>query len=386
MSKWPALLSGVGVGEKQSFHVHHPSEVRGVFSDVVVEGDVRSANWDGSGSLAGGADSSASRGFLLDSASGAAQFTALYWGTGSTMPLTTAGTWAAAGVWTLPAALGRITSTVLTEGLPVSADVLVDMTVEVEASGFTAGQSWLAQPEVQGTVRGLGFWRGTPSAATVSISGTTGADGTGNTGSASAEHTHTFADTSSNASGDHAHGAGSLATDASGASNSGYESSHAHDSGSYKVAKDPEYWDVAGTSSAGSQHRHSTPNHAHDVNGTTNTGGQFHTHDVAGTTSAAGSTSHAHTGPSHQHTFSDTDSHAHTVAYDSQTVRWIGVANTGGAGQLQLGVQARTSGTAATVNKVQISYMVWQAPLPPTMNPDAAAVALTAPQATPVIT
>lgn len=47
-------------------------------SSRVFRGDVRSADWDGGGDLSGGADASATQGYLIDYSSGAAQFQAIY--------------------------------------------------------------------------------------------------------------------------------------------------------------------------------------------------------------------------------------------------------------------------------------------------------------------
>lgn len=46
--------------------------------DVTLQGDIRSYAWDGGGSLAGGADATATAGFLLDSSAGNAQFQNLF--------------------------------------------------------------------------------------------------------------------------------------------------------------------------------------------------------------------------------------------------------------------------------------------------------------------
>lgn len=61
---------------------------RPVTVDRIVRKDIRSANWDGGGDLSGGEDTTATGGYLIDYATGAAQFQSIYAGGGSLGNLT----------------------------------------------------------------------------------------------------------------------------------------------------------------------------------------------------------------------------------------------------------------------------------------------------------
>ena len=57
--------------------IQRTPEVPDTFERIVRK-DIRSANWNGGGDLSGGADASATAGYLIDYATGAAQFQAIY--------------------------------------------------------------------------------------------------------------------------------------------------------------------------------------------------------------------------------------------------------------------------------------------------------------------
>uniref|UniRef100_A0A6M3KTY1 Uncharacterized protein n=1 Tax=viral metagenome TaxID=1070528 RepID=A0A6M3KTY1_9ZZZZ len=81
MSKrWPKLWGATTAPiEPDDFHPHQAEDISGgTFSDVVKFGDVRSYNWDGGSDLSGGADATATLGYLLDASSGAIQAQVLY--------------------------------------------------------------------------------------------------------------------------------------------------------------------------------------------------------------------------------------------------------------------------------------------------------------------
>jgi len=59
-------------------HVHDAGDVYGEFDDDVEFGDLRSYNWDGGSDLSGGADATATKGYLGDASAGALQVQTLY--------------------------------------------------------------------------------------------------------------------------------------------------------------------------------------------------------------------------------------------------------------------------------------------------------------------
>lgn len=367
------------------WHPHDAADISGAFESLTLRGDFWSTDWDGAvpADLSAGRDLTATQGFYIDTSAGVAQFMGLYWDVGTVSPLAAAETWLWDSGGSLPTSQAQIAATDVSRGIVAGLDYLVDMTVVMQVSGVAAGRDWWAQCEVQGSTRGLAIFGSRVAASGTVYTGYesqhTHSEGTLATGGASVGHTHTVDLTSGNADATHGHNPGTLAI-SGGATNTGYESSHTHSgpnhfhtAGTYFDSVD--YHAIAGVSAnagtgstgAGSSHRHSIPDHTHTVSGATAQSGTYHKHSVTGSTGGQSQT-HTHgiagttsSGSAHRHSYSLSLG----LARGQVAVRWVGTVTADGAGIISLGVQAATQVSAATVDRVQIAYMIWNAPVPP---------------------
>lgn len=258
-------------------------------------------------------------------------------------PLTVANTQTTG--WTLPALdPTEITVHEVTAGLPSSGTVLVDVTVGVQVSGLTAGETWQAQLSVQDTLRGTPFVVVGSSAAAPAVTTESATQG-GTVGSGTAAASATT----------------SLVT-ATGSADSGTAEGT---TGAQTLAA-TVYGETGIPDSAGDGHKHpagtlyaSGGSHSHSFSGA-----HTHTFTGVGHQHTLGDHTHTFTGAGHQHTVSGT-SHSHAVPKSTVFLRWVGSVDVGSPAKVDIGVWAAASATAATVDKVQFAGIIWV--IPPTL-------------------